>query len=240
MRVFLILFLLGVSTFGQIIGPKIFFPNETYDFGKIMQGDTAVHRFSFVNKGDDTLKILSVMTSCGCTVVDLPKKDLLPNEIIQLKVEFNSMGKTGNQEKYISVSSNDKDRPLVRLLLTGVVAPELSEAAKNLPLPKLEFTEEKFDFGAVKEGAILVHIFEIKNSGTQDLEIRNITTSCGCTAAMASSKLLKPGEKGTLKVEFDTTNKNGKLTRVITLTTNEPQNSVKTISVLADITKKDS
>ena len=72
-----------------------------------------------------------------------------------------------------------------------------------------------------------------------DLEIKDIKTSCGCTAALASSKLLKPGEEGTIKVDFDTANRFGKTNRTISITTNEPETPVKILTIYADITKKE-
>ena len=42
------------------------------------------------------------------------------------------------------------------------------------------------------------------NNGEGDLEIKRVKSSCGCTAAMLESKLLKPNEKSALKIEFDT------------------------------------
>ena len=49
--------------------------------------------------------------------------------------------------------------------------------------PRMEIEPESYDFGTVKQNQKLVHDFEIKNSGSEDLVIGRISTTCGCTAA---------------------------------------------------------
>jgi len=40
--------------------PKIEFKEETFDFGKIIQGEAVTHVFEFENMGDETLTIKNV------------------------------------------------------------------------------------------------------------------------------------------------------------------------------------
>lgn len=81
--------------------------------------------------------------------------------------------------------------------------------------------------------------FEYTNSGKKDLEIKDVKTSCGCTAAVVSGKKLKPGEKGTLKVELDTSNRMGRMSRVITVSSNDPDQSQKILTIYAEVVRKD-
>jgi hypothetical protein len=126
---------------------------------------------------------------------------------------------------------------MIQLVLKGTVVLGSGEPATMQPIPKMEFTENQFDFGSAKEGTVLEHVFQFKNIGETDLEVKDVQTSCGCTAALISQKLLKPGEAGTLKVEFDTANRFGRLSRSITITTNEPVTPIRTLTIYADITK---
>jgi len=90
-------------------------------------------------------------------------------------------------------------------------------------------------FGKVKEGKVVEYTFNFGNSGNSTLKIKDIKTSCGCTAALVSSEVLKPGEQGTLKVELDTSNRNGKMSRTITIESNDPRDPKKILTVYADI-----
>ena len=49
--------------------PKIVFPVDAKNFGKIKQGAEASYEFVFRNDGDAKLTIHNVETSCGCTAL---------------------------------------------------------------------------------------------------------------------------------------------------------------------------
>ncbi len=68
----------------------------------------------------------------------------------------------------------------------------------------------QWDFGQVKEGAILKHGFLLKNESHDILEIANIHTSCGCIAAQAEKKSLLPQGSTTITVTLDTKGYAGK------------------------------
>ena len=67
------------------------------------------------------------------------------------------------------------------------------------------------------------------------MKISDIKTSCGCTAALVSSEKLSPGEEGTLRVELDSKNRKGKMSRTITVKSNDPKEPTKVLTVYADI-----
>ena len=81
---------------------------------------------------------------------------------------------------------------------------------------------------------------EFKNIGNAVLNITDVKTSCGCTAALLSSKTLQAGESGTLRIDLDTSNREGKLTRTVTLLSNDPQEPNQTITLFVNIQKRKS
>ena len=87
-------------------GAKVMFSEDRADLGDIRQGDKVVHIFKFRNSGNQALVIENVLTTCGCTVPEWPKKPLAPGEVGQLKVVFDSTGKIGRQNKTITMRSN--------------------------------------------------------------------------------------------------------------------------------------
>ena len=105
-------------------------------------------------------------------------------------------------------------------------------------MPVLYFLETKHDFGKVKEGTIVEYTFSFLNRGKEILKINDVRTSCGCTAALVSSEKLKPGAEGTLKVELDTKNRSGKMSRTITIQSNDPRDPTKILTVYADVEKE--
>jgi hypothetical protein len=84
----------------------IFFSNSIHNFGQINEGDTAVHIFSFKNTGKVPLIISSATGTCGCTVPEWPKNPIDPGQSGEIKVSFNSTGKSGAQDKEVYIVSN--------------------------------------------------------------------------------------------------------------------------------------
>ena len=86
--------------------PVLAFEKSSYDFGKIKQGDKVSHDFKFSNNGKSPLIISDVVASCGCTKPDWPKIPIAPGSNGVIKVVFNSAGKSGLQDKLITITAN--------------------------------------------------------------------------------------------------------------------------------------
>lgn len=82
------------------------FEKDTHDFGDITQGQVVENVFMFTNTGIKPLVISNVITSCGCTAPTWPKDPIPPKGKAEIKIVFNSTGKTGKQNKVISIMSN--------------------------------------------------------------------------------------------------------------------------------------
>jgi len=98
-------------------------------------------------------------------------------------------------------------------------------------LVKIIFREYEHDFGKVTEGEKVACEFKFENQGTSNLVITSATTSCGCTVPEYDSKPIAPGKTGNLEVVFNTSGRNGKQTKTITVKSN-----AKTPVVLLKIT----
>jgi len=86
--------------------PKMKFDNEAFDFGKIKTGDKVTHEFKFVNTGKTPLVITNATATCGCTTPEWPKSPVKPGESGVIKVTFDSAGKSGLQDKQVTITSN--------------------------------------------------------------------------------------------------------------------------------------
>jgi len=223
-------------SFAQLIGPKATVQLTDYDFGNIEQGKIVNHNYMITNIGGDLLKITDVRASCGCTAAKPEKSDLKPGESTQIIVSFNSTGRLGAQQKYVYVVTNDPTNQEIKLKISGnVLAPGSSLSVGKLP--KIYFLETQFDFGVVKEGDVVSHTFKFVNKGKATLDINDIKTSCGCTAALVSNKKIEPGKNGTIKVDLDTKNRQGRMSRTITVSSNDPEEPNKVITIYAEVNK---
>jgi len=101
--------------------PSIEFENKTFNFSKLAQGENVEHEYSFKNTGKSDLLIRKVRASCGCTAIITDKKVIPAGEEGSIKVNFNSKGKMGNQNKTVTVITNDPDHPREILWIRGEV-----------------------------------------------------------------------------------------------------------------------
>jgi hypothetical protein len=87
--------------------PKINTLKHVHDFGLVKQGEKQSTTFILKNEGRENLIIYKVKPSCGCTVAELDKKILAPNDEAKLHIIFDTAGKDGFQEKHINIYCND-------------------------------------------------------------------------------------------------------------------------------------
>ena len=100
---------------------EITFEEDSYDFGVVTEGEKVRHTYKFTNTGDQTLVLINVTGSCGCTVPeDWPKQPIPPGETGEIKVVFDSEGRAGNVRKNVRVEANINPSPQ-SVELTGVV-----------------------------------------------------------------------------------------------------------------------
>lgn len=87
--------------------------------------------------------------------------------------------------------------------------------------PRMEIEPAEHDFGAVRQDQKLVFDFQVKNTGTEDLMLLRIATSCGCAAALPAERLVPPGGTTTLQVTLETRKYKGAVQRSISVASND-------------------
>jgi len=88
--------------------------------------------------------------------------------------------------------------------------------------PTVNVSQPAHDFGTILQGETVRHRFEFSNTGDASLQVEKISSSCGCTAALASAKVLAPGESGEIQTSFDSARFRGEVSKTVYLYTNDP------------------
>ena len=118
----------------------------------------------------------------------------------------------------LSLTSCKKDQKADQLVVEeqqAVEAPvvqtqdELEKEAQSKPLTTLALSEANFDFGKLKKGDHVEHIYEVTNTGTNPLIISQVKPGCGCTVPDYTKDPILPGQKGKITLKFDSTNFDG-------------------------------
>jgi hypothetical protein len=156
---------------------------QTFDFGDIKQGDKVTHAFRFQNTGGDTLEIVDIKSSCGCTAVMASLKQIPPGQEGEIKTTFSSAGRRGNQIKHVNIETSDPKHPLIKLVLKGHV---------SVPF---DISPPYLTFRSLRPGEIDSTSVSIVNK-TQNKVIFNTPTTNIENFSLSLSKLnIDPGEK---------------------------------------------
>lgn len=105
--------------------PRFEFQQDRIDVGDISQGTVVKRVFKFENVGGSPLLIADVRSTCGCTVgKNWPTQPIAPGGFGEIEVSFDSEGKSGLQDKPVSIVANTSPETTVVRLIANVLAPK--------------------------------------------------------------------------------------------------------------------
>jgi hypothetical protein len=122
------------------------------------------------------------------------------------------------------------------LLAFGPLGAE--EAGKKTPPakgPRIAVEPASFDFGRAVQDRTLQKEFSLRNFGSEDLVVESVSTTCGCTAALMDSKVVKPGGTTPLRVSLETRNYTGRIVRSVMVRSNDPVTKLLEVKVEATV-----
>jgi len=124
-------------------------------------------------------------------------------------------------------------------LIGGVV---LTQAQTTAPTekqttngPVMDFESAVIDYGLIEHNSDGKREFVLTNNGNAPLIISNAKGSCGCTVPTWPKAPIAPGESAAIGVKY-ATNRIGKFTKTITLTTNSPEKT-KILTIKGEVKK---
>ena len=103
--------------------PEIKFKYETLERKNIKYNGDLLFLFPFKNKGNDTLLISNVQSSCGCVVGSGPREPIPPGGKNVIKVKYDTK-RVGKFYKTLTITTNDSNRGPVILTIKGNVLPQ--------------------------------------------------------------------------------------------------------------------
>ena len=103
------------------------------------------------------------------------------------------------------------------------------EGIKLPPVAKATFAKESHDFGEIPKGVPVSVEFSFTNTGDEALIIKDVVTSCGCTASDYAREPILPGKSSKIKVTYNAANA-GAFTKTITVNSNG-QEAVKVLNI---------
>ncbi len=105
--------------------------------------------------------------------------------------------------------------------------PVSTKAVEATGNAKMAFENSTWDFGTIKQGEAVEHVFTFENTGTEPLIITKAKGSCGCTAPNWPKEPIAPGETGEIQVKFNSRGKKGTQKKTVTIWANTTPNQTR-------------
>ena len=189
-----VLLLFGMTE-RSLCQPRISVDKTKIELGTIYNGETKKARIVIKNIGRDTLKIVSVTTSCGCTTAKRPKDFLRAGEQDAVEIEFNSTGFRGRIEKHVSILTNDPREYTTEVTLLGDVIEELQPVG----------TSSVLWLGAVPIGKEVTQTVTFKNVSGKVMTLTGYKSSSSDISVVFGQRQVLPAD--TIQVGFKVTPK---------------------------------
>ena len=148
-------------------GPTFTLEKNVVDLGNVAPKSVNPCEFKFTNTGKALLVIKQVETTCGCTVIELEKKEYLPGEGGTLKVQYTAGSVGAKATKYIYVHTNDSKKQKTELVIHSQVA------------PKIEYTPDKLNLNMKMENAGCLPI-TLKSTDNKPFAITAFKSTANC------------------------------------------------------------
>lgn len=137
---------------------------ETYNWGNVKVKDSPLKaKVKLYNVGTDSLKILTVKPTCGCTTAPLDKNVLLPGDSATLDIKLNIGDISGPMHKTININTNDPAKPNTVLHLRAEV-----------DVPITFFPSKFFAFGQMYVGEEAKRSVKMINKTNQKIMLKDI------------------------------------------------------------------
>ena len=195
------------------------------NFGSINNTDQKTLSLKIYNPNNTPVKVIvEDRYKPSYVTVKVEPEELQPKQEGKLTITYNA-AKVNDWDYvrgFIYLTIDGQRITNKRIQVSAIIKETFSDEAKLNP-PRIEFEETSYNFGTANEGDVIQRVYKFKNTGKSDLYIRKTHSSCGCTAVTSTSTPIKPGETGEIKATFNTSHKQNKQIKTITVITNCPE-----------------
>ncbi len=206
--IFLLLFV-SAYAFSQQSNNGVTFKKTTHNFGSINEADgEATYRFEFVNKTKVPAIILKVKPSCDCTSPGWSKAPISPGATGYVSATYDPHLRHGSFDKSIAVTFADKT--VITLHIKGDVIPKKRSVSEMYKYKMGDFllNSSKVPFAKIKKTEKRIEKLKVYNSSKKNMKISFANVPAHLNLKLEPT-ILKPGQKGVIKVTYDAKKKKG-------------------------------
>ena len=207
-------------------------------FARIKQNEVKTKSIELVNDTESSVEV-GFRRVPGHITASLNPQTIPPNSTSKLEVTYSAekANKYGfsSDRLYLTLDGSNDYRTSIGVSATIEEDFSHLSADQLAKAPVAEFSEKTHDFGTMNQGDKKEHTFQLSNKGKSELIIRNVRSSCGCTAVAPSKKVISPGETAPIKVTFNSQGKRGRQSKSVTVITNDPKTPTTTLRISSNI-----
>ena len=189
------------------VAQQITFNEKEFNFGKIDElGGAVSHRFEYTNTGDKPLILTKVQTTCGCTSPSWSKEPIAPQKTGYIDVTFDPRDRVGMFSKSIIVSSNSQENNVFTLYIDGEVTARPKPISEEYPYTMfdLRLKNTTVNFNRVLYNSTVQQYISVYNPTKANIKIeKDPANTPDYITITPKPSILKPGEKGLIKCEFN-------------------------------------
>ena len=207
-------------------------------FTKIAPDETKLSEVKIINISDKPVAPQFTNVPAHITIASIPET-LEPGAegIIQARYDATKKNDWGFVSDIIYVIFDNQKKYSNRLTVSATITEDFTRLTEEqlASAPVISFNEVSHDFGQIPASEKVECDFVVTNNGTDQLIIRKVKASCGCTAANPAKTVLEKGESTSIHVSFDPRGKSGKQQKTITIISNDPKKSNTLLRISANI-----
>ncbi len=236
----IIVFLAFTAVKAQLAKP-IQFKEETFDFGMVVEeGGPVLHEFLFTNNSTRPVKVVNVQAACGCTTPNWSKDAVAPGKTGFIQASYNPKGRPGYFNKALTVTTDYDSSPIILQIKGQVRVPGDMIANSDFETVNGSW---KLKSGSFNLGKVYMtdeytsRDFPVMNAGTSTVTYLGRFMGPAYIKIEVTPKVLKPGEKGHIKVSYNgkVKGKYGFQSDNVELLTDDVENPTKSFSVYATL-----
>jgi len=216
------------------------FESNHLAFTNIKKTEKKIRVMPVINTSDKPVKIGFEMLPEHLTLKANPVT-LNPGQkgIIEGTYDATKNNSWGNVSDMVKVVLNGVTQNTSYYYISANLVEDFSKLTKedleNAPVFKLASTT--VDLGKIPGSTEKEVEFKFTNAGKNDLVIRHVRSTCGCTAVLQNQQGqdIKPGQSSSIKAVFNSGTYKGRVTKAIYVYTNDPKNSEVVLMLNAEV-----
>ncbi len=157
------------------------FNTMSHDFGTVAKGSKAQFRFQVQNIYQEDAHISGVLSSCGCTTVQVTKPDLKTFETAEIVADFNTRDFQGHRSAVISVKLDCVSHAEIQLRVAGFIRRDVV------------LQPGAIDWGTVDVGSAVEKTLQVTYAGREDWRIVDVKTADPHFEVEISQPMRAPG-----------------------------------------------